>query len=466
MDPLCTSLVHQYLKSTNSALTDQFKTKYQPTETNLRLKEVLVKCNIEQLARNIVYQHLRTVAPSLALEFRDTHNCYKENVPQKLMELVKKFHQTLYKQTSVKLGEGEEKLGEGEEKLARSIVYQHLNRVAPSLALEFREAHSPPLEEAPEPLMELIKKSHLIKWTELDKEEKLKTTDARKRVGTKSNTFTNLEVLRVERAIANKESIGALAKEMGRTYSSVHNKVHTLKRAVGLHKGKFRAEDNERIRQALENNEDYKTVAKELRRDPRIVFNKILLMKSNPTWEQGQKTREFSLAEDFLILETVIPNLKSQRLSGTGFLSQSTAMRLATELQRYYISVKLHWEQSLQPMLLQHYTGTTCFRVERMMTSLVAQKYKDYRGVDWLELVTQHKEFAGHTNASIRKLFQNCLQFARKQKHTDDVSLQEVAECTEVYQARKEPPAKIVRREKIVEYFSQRVEELGINIVV
>ena len=157
--------------------------------------------------------------------------------------------------------------------------------------------------------------------------------------GTKSNTFSSEEVLRVERAIANKENIGTLAKEMGRSYSSVHNKIHTLKRAVGLNKGKFTVEDNARIRQALENNEDYKTVAKELRRDPRIVFNKILLMKSNPTWEQGQKTREFSLAEDFLILETVIPNLKSQRLSGTGFLSQSTAMRLATELQRYCISV-------------------------------------------------------------------------------------------------------------------------------
>ena len=243
-------------------------------------------------------------------------------------------------------------------------------------------------------------------------------------------------MLRVERAIAYKENIGALAKEMGRSYSSVHNKIHTLKRAAGLHKGKYTAEENERIRKALENNEDYKKVAKELRRDPRIVFNKILLLKSNPKWEQGQKTREFSLAEDFLILETVIPTLKTQKLSSTGFLSQSTAMGLATELQRYYISVKLHWEQSLQPMLLQHLTGTTGFRVERMMTSLVAEKFKDYKGIDWLEFVNQHKEFAG------------------------------VAECTEAYQARKEPPARIVRREKIVEYFSQRVKELGINVVV
>ena len=316
-----------------------------------------------------------------------------------------------------------------------------------------------------------IEKSHLMKWTILDKN--LKSLDGedvlelqRDRGGTKSNTFTNEEVLRVERAIANKENIGVLAKEMGRTYSSVHNKIHTLKRAAGLHKGKYTAEENERIRNALENNEDYKKVAKELHRDPRIVFNKILLLKSNPKWEQGQKTREFSLAEDFLILETVIPNLKSQKLSSTGFLSQSTAMGLATELQRYYISVKLHWEQSLQPMLLQHLTGTTGFRVERMMTSLVAEKFKDYKGIDWLEFVNQHKEFAGHTNASIRKMFQKCLQFARKQKHTDSVSLQEVAECTEAYQARKEPPAKIVRREKIVEYFSQRVKELGINVVV
>ena len=158
--------------------------------------------------------------------------------------------------------------------------------------------------------------------------------------------------------------------------------------------------------------------------------------------------------------------MKFQRLSSTGFLSQSAAMELATELQRYYISVKLHWEQSLQPMLLQHYTGTTGFRVERMMTNLVAQKFTDYRGVDWSELVNQHKEFAGHTSASISQVFRNCLEFARKQKKTVAVSLEEVAECTAVFQVRKESVGKIARREKIIERFKKRVDELGIDIVL
>ena len=43
MDPLCISLVHQFLESTNSALADQFKMKYLPQKTNVEVKEVLSK---------------------------------------------------------------------------------------------------------------------------------------------------------------------------------------------------------------------------------------------------------------------------------------------------------------------------------------------------------------------------------------------------------------------------------------
>ena len=81
-------------------------------------------------------------------------------------------------------------------------------------------------------------------------------------------------------------------------------------------------------------------------------------------------------------------------------------------------------------------------------------------------MINQHKEFTGHTRASICQLYQNCLQAARKLKKTDAVSLEEVAECTAVYQARKESVGKIARREKIVEHFKKRVDELGIDIVL
>ena len=141
-------------------------------------------------------------------------------------------------------------------------------------------------------------------------------------------------------------------------------------------------------------------------------------------------------------------------------------MELATELHRNFKCVGLRWERFMQRWLLQHYTGTSGFKVEGMLTRLVAQNYKDYRGIDWSRMMNQHKEFTGHTRASICQLYHACLQAARKLKKTDAVSLEEVAECTAVYQARKESVGKIARREKIVEYFKKRVDELGIDIVL
>ena len=140
-------------------------------------------------------------------------------------------------------------------------------------------------------------------------------------------------------------------------------------------------------------------------------------------------------------------------------------MVLATEFQRVVGSVLDRWELTLQPMLLQHYTGTSGFRVERMLTSLVAQKYKDHRGIDWAQIVSEHKEFAGHTSSSISKIFRHCLGSARRQSNIN--SLQDVAEwCATTYKPSKESSEKMTRRENIVEHFMKRVENLGINVVV
>ena len=38
-----------------------------------------------------------------------------------------------------------------------------------------------------------------------------------------------------------------------------------------------------------------------------------------------------------------------------------------------------------------------CFRIERMLTRLVAEKFTDHVAINWSELVNQHKEFVGHT---------------------------------------------------------------------
>ena len=92
MDPLCISLVQQYLDITNSALADQFKIKYQPKKTNVQLKEVLSKWNEEQLVRGLIHKHLEVVAPSLAVEFRERHCCSLELTTRGLSGEIQKKH--------------------------------------------------------------------------------------------------------------------------------------------------------------------------------------------------------------------------------------------------------------------------------------------------------------------------------------------------------------------------------------
>ena len=169
------------------------------------------------------------------------------------------------------------------------------------------------------------------------------------------------------------------------------------------------------------------------------------------------------------ILNKIMTRLKDQKLSSTGFLSRSVLVELGKELQRNIEPLRARWETMLQPWLLQHYTGTTGFRIERMLASLVAEKYNDDKGIDWSEVVNQHKEFVGHTAASIAKIYARIRNYA-KAKKTGDVSLQEVAEFAAiVYQPgkeRKESAAKALHREKIILYFEKRLAELGINFVV
>ena len=68
-----------------------------------------------------------------------------------------------------------------------------------------------------------------------------------------------------------------------------------------------------------------------------------------------------------------------------------------------------------------------CFRIERMLTRLVAEKFTDRVGINWSELVNQHKEFVEHTSTSLSGTFHKILYSSKK--HGRSLSLQEVADC-------------------------------------
>ena len=94
------------------------------------------------------------------------------------------------------------------------------------------------------------------------------------------------------------------------------------------------------------------------------------------------------------------------------------------------------------------------------MTRFVAQNFKDYRGIDWQKIVSQHKEFAGHTSTSLRQIYHKVIKLY-KEKSTI-VTVEEVAAFAEkVYQPgkeKKELASQVVRREKAVQHFKKKSE--------
>jgi len=405
MDPMCISLVQQYMDRTGFTLSYQFRIKYQPKRINATVTEVLSKWNEEQLVRGLVYQHLKNVAPALSLEFKDSYHCSCEHIPGHLLELIIET----------------QRKGQG---------------------------------------------GYESKDIQIEKGVEEKSEEKKQRLGKKQNMFTKEEIRRIERAIADEADIGALAKQMGRSYPSVHGKISALRKGVGLKRGKFTVEEVNRICQAIENKEDYKHVATELGRMPVTVLQKMRLLKTNPG--PKSKVRGFTAEEDLLILEKIVPRLKNLNLSSSGFLSQSDTLELATEFHRNPETVRGRWERYLQPWILQHFTGTSGFRVERMLTKFVAENFSDYRGIDWSEIVNQHKEFAGHTSTSLRQIYHKVIKLYKEKSEV--VSVQEVAAYAEkVYQPgkeRRELVSQVARREKAVQHFKTRVKELGINIVI
>ena len=451
MDPMCLSLVQQFLDNTNSSLADQFRHKYESRQTNVEYEEVLLKWKVDQLTQSLVHNYLGTASPALANEVK----YQPDKTKLQLTEVLSKWK---------------------EEQLARGLVFNHLRTVAPSLAVEFENKHELSVNLIPRQLSELIQRTipaiaeNARKCSNTEKKDERKQK-LRNNKG-KSNTFTTKEMLRIQRAIAMKEDVGALAKEMGRSCKSVYNKIHRVhleSTSTGMKRGKYNAEEVERVRLAVKNNEDYNVVAKELNRAPELVRQQMYNIANDPNYGKGQAKKSFSVQEDLMILDEVILGMDVTKLSCVGTIPLSIATKVAKETGRCQQTIRLRWDLNILPCLLQHYTGTTGLRVERMLTGLIAKKFSDSKGIDWPGIVKKHPEFSGHTPGSLSKIFRHIQTQAKAAKvGADSVSLQEVADyASAAYQPgreRKEPPAQAAHREAIISRLKNKVEELGLNV--
>ena len=454
MDPMCLSLVQQFLDNTSSSLANQFRHKYEPRRTTVNYEEVLLKWREDQLAKSLVHQHLKTVSSTQADNFRV------------------KFQPEV---TRLQIVKAQSKWTE--DQLVRGLVFEHLKKVAPTLAVEFQNKHAIAVKMIPKKLIKLIDKTlpnlAVKERTRQNAEEEGETQQILPRNRTIVNTFTREELLRIKRAIAMKEDVGAVAKELGRSYGSVAEKIRRVQATnASMKSGKYSAEEERKIRLAVEKNEHYKTVAKELNRAPHRVQSLMYKIANDPTYRMGGATRRtgFSVEEDLLILDEVISGMDVTKLSCVGRLPTLIVTKIAKETERTQTTITHRWDQILS-YLLQHYAGTAGFRIEVMLTNLIAEKFSDHQGISWSEILNQHEEFLGHTASSLSKVFQKVQYMAKRAKGgTYPVSLQEVADfAAATYQSGKEikePPAKAAHREKIISHFKRRVAELGINVVL
>jgi len=146
---------------------------------------------------------------------------------------------------------------------------------------------------------------------------------------------------------------------------------------TGFKSKKFTSAEDDVIRAAMnaEGKVDNVKVGKQLLRGSSSVRNRAELL--NRTGGMKAAIRQVSLAEDLTILETLIlPKLNKTKLSKIT-IGQAEVCDLARQLGREVASLTHRWSYSLQPMLLQHYTGTLNLRVERMLANHIAENYRD-----------------------------------------------------------------------------------------
>ena len=207
---------------------------------------------------------------------------------------------------------------------------------------------------------------------------------------------------------------------------------------------------------------DKRALARKINRSSGSVYNRIAkFSRSQPL----KKKNVFSLVEDQCILETlVVPRLGTEKLAEV-FLRQndSEVVNLSKQWNRGPTSLMNRWMNILQPMLLQHYSGTLNLRVERMLANRISENYKHFAEIDWTD-VAARGEFAGHTERSLRNMYFFISKHTRLrfEVQNSEVNPQQIAQyCEEVYVegGRKltVSNSKVQRQNEVIAFFKDKV---------
>ena len=384
--------------------------------------------SINDLVKALVFNYLKVTAPTLSKEFEYANSFHGTQL--QLEEVITSLRKSKEILTNME-NDGQDELSQGTlhrngkdgstEDLVKGLVFNFLRDTTPSLAKDFEEAFSfshtqLQLEEVLDSRFSKHQTKTNVKTQDQRTEDKKMCARKNRPTGFNIRRFTHAEDEVIREVIANTESGGsidhnALAKRLNRGFRSIQNRIESLKLNGGIHRYK-----------------------------------------------------NYSLSEDFTILETLIlPRLLKQEKLSKIVLSNCHYEQLAKELNRRLHSVRNRWQGSIQPCLLKYYAGTLNLQVERMLAEYIANTYTDFSEINW-PVVAARPDFAGHTEISLKNTYFQILMKSTKKTlgRKNHVTVAEIAEHSRTYK-----PAWKINKDKwqqpLIAHFQQRIDQLGIK---
>ena len=240
---------------------------------------------------------------------------------------------------------------------------------------------------------------------------------------------------------------------------------------VGGKRNQFTKQEDEIIMAAMDEagdrdltSLDFAALARRLDRNQGSVHSRVRGLMRNGGVKRAK--RPYTFLEDKIMMEVLIlPRLKHEKLSSV-FLQNHHCSELSKQWNKAPTGLMNHWSNYLQPMLLQHYSGTLNLRIERMLSEHIARNYTDFSKIDWPR-VAARAEFAGHTEKSLRNRYFMTMSNGSTRLKSGEMTPQHVAQyCEAVYgeggQGGRMGSKKIQRQTDVIAFFEDKVAELGV----
>ena len=257
----------------------------------------------------------------------------------------------------------------------------------------------------------------------------------------------------------NKSINSKVAKKRGYTFQKLY-KVRT-----------FTPEEDEVIQKFMTSSDnDSKSVritklTKELNRPYKSIQHRIVKLQ---TGTSKREYRPFTLQEDLLIVDNAVESFQTLSCKSLQEVHLSDHESLAKSLKRHSKSVYERWNTQIKIWLLQYRQKTLNLEIRQMLVSVLVKNFDSIKSIDW-NYVLQIKEFSGHTESSIKRVFFTKIvhQLARHLGvDRTQMTLQQIAAASSDFKFSNPNRMKQQRQNEIIDYFEKLVEVKKIHLSV